>query len=798
MTTVRDLRFAVRSLLRSRGFAAIAILTLGLGMTLCTTAVVVVKAYLLTGLPYPGAERLYWVRYALPNQDMPRGMDKLDWPSLSDAIEHPIAWDLDMFYLIGGAYAESAPGAWVTEGFVQGLGIQPAIGRGFDASAFVPGGPNVALISHRLWTTRFAGDAAIVGRRFTAYVSDRPNEAESFTIVGVMPPGFWHINPYTDILTPLRVPTYPYMVRLRPGVTAADAAIRITRLVATASGAPRAWSARLESVHDAHVAQIRRPLTTASIAAGLVLLVGCGNVAGLLLVRWAQRQREVAVRAALGAGRGAIARMLIAEGAIIAAAATALAALASSALVGWLAPLAQQQLGRSAPGGTDAFGVDLRVIAFVAAAGTATAVLCSLVPMIASLRPRLLALSAGGRGSTDGPRSRAVRNTLVTLEIAISLALLAGSSLMLRSVGAMLRVNMGFEAERVLTASLTLRQSRYPDPQAWSAAFHRLLAALESTAAVETAGLTNVWPVQQPSVVTVATAGPGGSSTRTRAPVHGVTTGYFEALEIPISAGRRFADSDRAGSEAVAIVSETLSRRLGLGSAAIGSYLDVPHAAGGAQPVSVRRRVIAIARDVRQGLSDEDLADVYVPIAQAPTRFGFLVIRVTGSSADALPLIRDAIRQVDPELALDRLRPLESIVDALMTRPRFMATLLGALALAAAVLALVGLYGVVAYAVRQREREVAVRIAVGAAPRQIVGLFLRQATYLVGAGLVLGLVLTTMATRLIESELFGVSPQDPFALARAAAVLGGAALIAVWYPARRAATTDPCIALRNE
>lgn len=797
MTLVRDLRFAIRSLLRSRGFAATAIFTLALGMTLCTTAVVVVKAYLLTGLPYPGADRLYWVRYAAPDQDMPRGMEQLDWTSLSDVFEYPVAWDLDMFYLLGGEYAESAPGAWVTEGFVHGLGIQPAIGRGFDAKAFVTGAPNVALISHRLWTTRFGSDSAIVSRTFMAYVSDRPNEAEHFTILGVMPPAFWHINPYTDILVPLRAPTYPYMVRLKPGVTPTDAAARVTALVQLrASRVPEGWSARLESVRDAHVAQVRRPLATATIAAGLVLLVGCGNVAGLLLVRWTRRQREIAVRAALGAGRGAIARMLIAEGTIIAGAATLLAAFASSVLLNWLAPLAQQQLGRSAPGGTVAFGIDIPVIAFVAAAGIATAILCSLVPMIALLRHNLAGLYAGGRGATDGPRSRGVRTALITLEIAVSLALLSGSSLMLRSVGAMLQVNMGFEAAQVLSASFTLRQARYPDPPAWSAAFDRLLVALEGTPTVATAGVTNVWPLQQPASVVIAVAGP--QETSARAPVHGVTDGYFVALQIPIAAGRGFAQSDRAGSEPVAIVSETLSRRLGLGPSAVGGYVDVPQRGNSEPTVNVRRRIVGIVRDVRQGLADEDLADAYIPIRQAPTRFGFVAIRISGPSADALPAIREAIRHVDPELALDRLRPLQSLIDALATRPRFMMTLLGALALAATVLALVGLYGVIAYAVRQREREVAVRLAVGAVPRQIVGLFVRQAMRVIASGLVLGLAITLMATRLIESELFGVSARDPVALAGAAAAFGVAALAAVWYPARRASATDPAVALRNE
>ena len=797
MALLRDLRFALRSLLRSRGYAVAAILTLTLGMTLCTTALVVVKAYLLTGLPYPAADRLYWIRYAAPDQDMPRGLEQLDWTTLSDVIEHPVAWDLDMFYLLGGEYAESAPGAWVTEGFVHGLGIQPAIGRGFDRQAFVAGGPNVALISHRLWTTRFSGDPAIVGRTFSAYVSDRPNEAEAFTIIGVMPPSFWHINPYTDILAPLRAPTFPYMARLKPGVTAAGATARVSTFVRSGvSGVPVGWSARLESVHDVHVSQVRRPLTTASIAAGLVLLVGCGNVAGLILVRWTRRQREIAVRAALGAGRAAIARMLIAEGAIVAAAAALLAIAASRALLAWLVPIAQQQLGRSAPGGEAAFAMDMRVIGFAAAAGAATAILCSLVPMIALLRPGLAALHAGGRAATEGPRSRAFRNVLVTVQIAVSLALLCGSSLMLRSVREMLRVDFGFDARQVLTASLTLRQARYPDAAAWSGMFDRMLDSLANTAGVRTAALTNVWPVQQPTLMSVAVAGQQGSSTR--AGVHGISAGYFDALEIPIAAGRRFAPEDRGGSEPVAIVSETLARRLAPASGAIGTYIDITRPAGPGPAITVRRRIVGIARDIRQGLDDGELADVYVPMMQSPSRFAFLVIEVTGPPADALPGVRDAMRQVDPELALDRVRPLQSIVDALVTRPQFMTTLLGALSLAAAVLALVGLYGVIAYAVRQREREVAVRLAIGAAPRQIAGLFVRQAARLIASGLLLGIVLTLLAARFIESELFGVSARDPLALAAAAAAFGLAALIAVWYPARRASITDPAAALRSD
>ena len=226
-----DLRLAVRSLTHARGFTATAILTLGLGLTLCASAMVVVRAYLFSDLPYPAADRLYTIRYAPPGQAQPEDMEALDWSSLNDVIEHPVAWDLDAFYLLGGENAEMTPGAWVTPGFVQGLGINPAIGRGFDQSAFLKGNSNVALISHRLWQSRYGGDPAVVGRTFMAYVSDRPEEAESFTIIGVLPQGLWHFNNYTDILAPLRAPTYPYMVRLRTGVTAETAAARITSLV---------------------------------------------------------------------------------------------------------------------------------------------------------------------------------------------------------------------------------------------------------------------------------------------------------------------------------------------------------------------------------------------------------------------------------------------------------------------------------------------------------------------------------------------------------------------------------------
>jgi putative ABC transport system permease protein len=790
------LRLAARSLLAVRGFTSTAVLTLALGMTLCTTAMAVVGAYLLDDLPYPAANRLYWIRYAAPGQEQPRGLDTLDWDSVNDIVEHPVAWDLDVFYMIGD-HVESVPGAWVTSGFVQGLGIQPAIGRGFDATAFATGTPNVALISHRLWSSRFGSDPAIVGRTFTAYVSDRPEEAEQFTIIGVMPERFWHINPYTDVLTPLRAPTYPYMARLRPGVTPTVAASRINALVrASTPSLPQNWATTVVSAHDVHVQSVRPVLRAVSLAAGLVLLVACANVAGLLLVRTTRRQREMAVRAALGAGRGAIARMLLAEGLILGITASVLALILTRVTLNALAPMIQQQLGRSVPGG--AFAIDARTMTLAAAVAIITALMCALVPLVSVLRARVSGgLQTGSRTMTEGRGSQRIRAGLIAVQVALSLTLLSGSALMLRSVVSLLETDLGITADRILNASMTLRQNRYPDPPSRVAAFERIAARLGALAGVESVGLTTAWPLQQPSLQPIERRDAANSAT-SRAAVHSVSGAYFATLNIPTIAGRSFAAGDGAGSAPVAIVSDTLARQLWPGVDAIGQRVAVPAGQQRGEPTFVEREIVGVVRDVRQGPTDVDLADLYIPIAQTPTRFAFALVRTTGAPSNWLAPLRSAIREIDPELAIDRARPLQLAVDEVTARPRFLTLLLGTFASVAGLLALVGVYGVIAYAVRQREREIAVRLAIGADPARITRLFVRQGAVILLLGLGLG-VLGVLATgRVIESQLFGITPRDPVSLVLAVVAFALAGLLAIWWPSRRAGALDPAIALRSE
>lgn len=793
-----DLRLGLRSLRTSPGFTAAAVVTLGLAMTLSITVLAVVNAYLFTQLPYPAAARLYSVRYSTPGQEQPRGMETLDWASLDDAIEHPIAWDLDMFYVLGGENAESIPGAWVTRGFVRGLGIQPVMGRGFDDGAFAAGSANVAIISSRFWQTRFGGDPSVLGRPFTAYVSDRPEEAESFTIIGVLPETFWHLNTYTDILVPLRVATYPYLVRLRAGVTPDQAAARITALVRAGANAPQNWAAQVESTHDLYVARLRPVFRSVAAAAALVLLVGCANVGGLLLLRATRRQKEIAVRTALGASSGAIARMLAAEALVLGSMATALGLALTRLLLSSMAPAIQRQLGRTAPGGELSFALQPSVAIGAAIVGVVVVILCGLAPLATSLRSSVVtALQSATRSSTEGRRSRRLRASLIALEIAASLALLSGSMLMLRTVVSLLHADLGFQSERALVASITLRQSRYPDAESRLALYDRTLERLGEMSGVESVALTSTWPLQQPRLQSLDIDGPSGRLS-VRAAVHAVTDDYFATLDIPMVAQRAFGRSDRMGSEPVAIVSETLARRLGSAGRAIGGRVLVPQDGEPGRPSPVARLIVGVVADVRQTAADEDQSDVYVPLRQVPERFAVALVRTAGAPEGWLAPLRLTFRDIDPDISLTRARALQSAVDEVRSQPQWLASLLIAFAAVATLVAIAGVYGMIAYAVRQREREIAVRIAVGADPRQIMRLFLREGGMVIAVGVALGSAGALAAGRLLESQLFGIGPADPMALATAGAAVAAGALCAVWWPARRAAATDPAIALRME
>jgi putative ABC transport system permease protein len=789
---ITDVRTAIRALTSARGFTAIAVFSLGVGTALAVTILTVVSAYLLRGMPYPAADRLVRIDYATANQSPPRGMEQLEWTSLDEVIELPIAWDLDVFYMLGREYPEAAPGAWVTPGYLGGFGIRVAMGRTFTSTDYQAGSPAVAIISHRVWQMRFAGDSQIVGRMFQSYVSDRPDEPESFTIVGVLPPDSWHFNAYSEVLAPLKASTYPYMARLRPGVTATVAAERVETLVrAGLPSVDSSFKVAVTSVHDGYIGPIRPVLWSIAAAAGLVLLIAAANVAVLMLVRARRRDKELAVRLALGASHLRVARLLVLEGCLLGAASTAIGVALSVAATTSLAPLVEGFLDRRIPGGMRGLNVDATVLAGACLCGVVVTLVFTLIPFATMSTSLLSGLSSTTRGSTMTKSSRS-RAVLIGIEVAASLALLTGAALMAESAVRMLNVDFGVQADDVVTASLALRQRSFPDEASRVAYFDRLMTQLAGVAGSGAVALGDWWPLQgsRPRRVYTAGADPVVGS----ANPFGVTAGYFETLGMSVREGRTFSAQDRLGSEPVAVVSESLARRLWPDGGALGEPLTAEMEAG-APPLTFR--VVAVVNDVRQSHNDSDLFDMYVPLIQRPGRFAFLYLRAPASPTWDSD-IQAAVARINPEVAVGAPRRLSLGLEQERVRPRVLAFLLSAFAIVACVLALIGMHGVIAYAVRQRQREVAVRIAVGASAGNVTRMFLRQGVAPLAAGLAAGVLAAIALGRVLQSQLYGVRSNEPRVLALGILVLGTCVFAAILWPAWRAASIDPVAILKEE
>ena len=783
----------LRSLAQARGFTLTAILTLGVGLALCLIVAAVANAYLFRPLPYPAADRLYNIQYAPPNERVPRGLAALDWASLNDIVEHPIAWDLDVFYLLGGTYPESAPGAWVTPGYVRGFGVRAAIGRDLVASDFEPGRPLVALISHRLWQSRFGGDPAIVGRRLTAYVSDRPNESESIEIIGVTRPDFWHVNPYTEVLAPLRIAAYPYMLQLRDGVPPRLAEERVTQLVH--SSEPAAPRASLTSFQSGYVTSVRPVVWAIGAAAALVLVIACANVAVLMLVRSQRREREVVLRVALGASRAQVLRMLMAEALLLGVAATTTGVALAMVALGWLVPFVEGFLERRIPGGATALAFDPQLAAIAIGAGLVSTIAFSLAPAMGLWRQSLSSsIATGGRGATfSGGRSR-TRSILIGLEVAVSLTLLTGALLMTISALRMLAVDFGIQPGGITTVATTLRQQSYPDVASRAPFFERLIERMSVMSQGRVVAMGDWWPLQAPPPRQFD----AGTASIVDGGAVGVSAGYFSALGVRILEGRPFSTADRFGSEPVIVVSESLARRLWVSSRAVGQTVRVSTRPQTGTPETLSYRVVGVAADVRQTHTDSNLLDAYVPLLQTAGRFTFLYMPVSTPTPAWERELREAVAGIDPEVAVGVPRVLQAALDQERLKPRVLAWMLSAFAAFAALLALLGMYGVVSYAVQQREREVAVRMAIGADRRSVTGLFVRQGSLVLVAGVVAGALGAIGMGRILSAQLYGVGRTDPIVIASAAALLMVCGLVAIWWPARRAASADPAAVLKAE
>lgn len=791
---VRDVRFAVRGLVRTPVFALVAIVSLAVGFALTTTTVSVVNAYLIRSLPYPDSNRLYHVMYAPPGPWEPHGMTGLDWTSVEDVVEYPIAAAGDPFYLSEGGRTLSLQRLRATPGFVDGLGVSVVAGRRLAPQDFVAGSEPVALIGHSLWRDRFGSDPEAIGRLVRGEAEAHPGTPETFRIVGVLTPGFYYgrdSRTGVELLVPHTSPVRVYMVRLRKGIPPAAAERRLTEAARSAatSPIPDDWTGvHLESAHDRWIGNLRPVLLGVLVAVSLVLVIVCANVAVLMLLRSMQRQKEIAVRLALGSGWRHITRMLLTETTLICAVALGAGVAITAFLLAALAPLIETQLGRPAPSASG-ITIDTTVLLIVGGVSLLVAVALSLAPLTAWGRGLTNALQQDARVASEGRTMRHLRGGLIAFEIAGSLVLLVGCGLMIRSVVNMMSTDFGFHADGLSRSRIMLRARNYPDAAAFRL-FHERYASRVSAATGSTVVFSS-WPLfsPPPSHLIQTDERDAGAN----AGAISVSAGYFSTLGIPIRQGREFTAQEASAEAPVAVISETLARRLWPDGSAVGRRVRGVEQTAGGPNAGPWRTVVGIAGDVRQTHDDADRGDFYMP--RTPDgRFGSFFIRSHRPAALLFDDLQNAAADIDRDAVIN---PPGLVADSDLTfaGTRFLTVLLTGFAAIAAFLSMLGVYGVTAYAVQQRRKEVAIRIALGASGRAVMGLFLREGAVLLAVGTVAGLIGGVAASRVLRNQVFGVQTFEPSTYAIATAFLLAAGFTAVLWAARRAALAEPVSAL---
>jgi putative ABC transport system permease protein len=801
----QDIRFSLRSLRRSPGHTAAALLALALGIGANTAIFSVVHGVLLEPLPYPSPERLVMLIDANPS----RGFDRftssppnfIDWRDQSRSFAGMAAMTRANPSLTGGgAEPERLEGAQISAGFFETLQVPPALGRGIGAADDRPGAPPVVVLSHELWRRRFGADPRLVGR--TIDLDGRPH-----TVVGIAPEGF-QFPSRAELWIPLALEITPDMRgghflgvvgRLKPGLSVeraqAELSVIAGRLAKQYPDTNTGWTVSAVPVRELMVEDVRPALLVLMATVAVVLLIACANVANLLLARMASREREVAIRTAIGAGRGRLVRQFLTESVLVALAGGALGLLL--ALWGTRALVAMN--ADNIPRASE-IGLDPPVLLFTLALAVVTGLVFGLVPALHAARPDLQGtLKEGGRGASVGVRARSARGALVVVEVALTLVLLVSAGLLLRSFAGLAAVPPGFSSAGVLTLQLNLPESRYGEEPQMAAFYDGLLASVRGLPGVRSAGAIYPLPLgtgryMLSYVVDGRPEPPPGQEESSH--IRFVTPGYLESMSIPLLRGRQLDAGDREGAMPAVVVNRTMAERAWPGEDPIGKRLtfDDPTDAD-----AEWRTVVGVVGDVRHAeLSTEPDAETYLPIAQDPSPFVTLVVRADGDPMRLAAPVREAVRRADRDIPVFSVRPLERVVAESLAEQRFRTTLLAIFAGLALVLASVGVYGVVSYGVTQRRHEMGLRMALGARREQVQRLVVGQGLRLVLVGAAVGLVAAYLATRLLASFLYGVRATDPLTFAAVPALLALVALAASWLPARRATQVDPIVALRAE
>ena len=799
-TLWQDLRYGTRQLARSPGFTAVAVLTLALGIGANTAIFSVVNGVLLRPLDYDDPDRIIvvWGKHPQIGREAASLPDFTDWRAQNSSFESMTGAGRSFLTLTGGEEPERLMATLVTGDFFDVLRVRPILGRGFLPEEDRPGAGRVVLMSHGLWQRRFGGDPNIVGRALTL-------NGEVYTVVGVAPPHLKLLSS-TELWTPLardpaqagRRNDFLFVAgRLKPGVTLeqarADMEALTARLQQQYPNTNTGWSADLVPLHEQIVGGVRPALLVLLGAVGFVLLIACANVANLMLARAGARGREIAIRTALGAGRLRLVRQLLTESLLLAV----LGGGAGLLLAVWGAAA----LAAASVPGIPRLGdvqVDATVLAFAASLSVLTGILFGLVPALQAARPDVNeSLKEGGRGGAGSLGRHRFRSALVVAEVALSLVLLIGAGLMIRSIHRLANLQTNFNRESLLTLQVTLPQARYPGDTERGLFYQQLLERVRALPGVTSAttltplpltGGGNFWsfsmagrPDPPPGEVQDASIVFAGEQS-------------VETLKIPLLQGRLYTDAEARNAEPVALINQSLAKRYFSEGGALGQRITFgdPQAPG-----SQWLTIVGVVADIRQEpVKQEVYPEVYV-LQPRPTMA--LVLRTTLEDPVSLaPSVRGAVRELDRDLPVSNVRTMDEVLANVLAPRRYSMLLLSLFALVALVLAAVGIYGVMSYAVTQRRHEIGIRLALGAQRSDILRLVVRHGMLLAGVGLAIGLTGAFWLARSLSGLLAEVQATDPVTFFAVAVLLAGVALAACYLPARRAMRVDPMVALRYE
>jgi len=791
-----DLRYAFRTLGHSPAFTMVAVIVLALGIGANSAIFSVIDGVLLRPLAYrePSQLAMLWQRFT-PEAGGGRlnisPPEYVQYRARATSIASMGAAFQNDFNLTDGDEPERVHGALVTSSLLETLGVRPLLGRLFTPADEARGAPRIAVLSYGLWQRRFGGDPQIVGKTYLS--SGLP-----VTVVGVMPASFRHMN--AELWRPLGFTEQDLanrqshfldvVVRFKPGVTLETAQADVQR-----AGAEFGVSRDLVYLNPLDrevVGDVRPILLVLGGAVMLVLLIACANVANLLLTRGAGRQRELAVRAALGAGRGRLVRQLLAESLTL--------SLFGAALGLLLALWALKVLRVVAPTGLprlEEIGIDGRTLAFTLGLSVITGLVFGAAPAVHGARTNLAAaLTAGGGRAAGSVGHRQVRWALVVAELAFSLMLLIGAGLLVRTVARLYGVRPGIDASSVLTFQTALPFTRFPDARAQTAFFDRSIEQLEALPGVRAAAVVSTLPFTDQhissSVMFRGRGRPEGGFPEVD--IRSVSPDFFKTMGIRLQRGRLLDERDRPDAPRTVVINETMARRWYPGADPVGQYLTFF-----VRDTTDWREIVGVVSDVRSaGLTREAKAEIYASFSQQSVPQANIVVRAAVEPSALAGAVRGAMRAVDPTQPIFGLRPMNAVIDDTITRERFSMLVLGIFSAVALLLAVIGTYGVVSYSVAQQSREIGIRRALGAQRRDVMALVVGQGARVTAVGLALGIGGALLLTRVLGRLLYGVTATDPVTFTVVTLLLGAVALAATYVPARRAATVDPMRALRSD